>query len=124
MATATMEFEKPIYELERQIDELKKLAGQQSLNVTDEIAPLGEKLVELRTDIYRSLTPLQRVQVARSGGARAERRHGAKPLGDEAPGDADHRHGDWRGRLGGRACARRRRPRQHARELGLFGHHG
>src|SRR5947209_254483 len=66
MATATMEFEKPIAELERQIDELKKLAGEQSLDVTDEIAPLEKKLVELRADIYRSLTPLQRVQVARS----------------------------------------------------------
>ena len=66
MATATMEFEKPIYELERQIDELKKMADEQSLNVADEIVPLEKKLGELRADIYRSLTPLQRVQVARS----------------------------------------------------------
>ena len=65
MATATMEFEKPIFELERQIDELKKMAGEQSLNVVDEIVPLEKKLVELRGEIYRSLTPLQRVQVAR-----------------------------------------------------------
>ena len=66
MATATMEFEKPIAELERQIDELKKLAGEQSLDMTDEIAPLEKKLVEMRGEIYRTLTPLQRVQVARS----------------------------------------------------------
>lgn len=66
MATATMEFEKPIAELERQIDELKKMADERSLDVTTEIAPLEKKLGELRAEIYRSLTPLQRVQVARS----------------------------------------------------------
>ena len=66
MATATMEFERPIAELERQIEELKKMAGDHSLAVTDEIAPLEKKLVELRDEIYRTLTPLQRVQVARS----------------------------------------------------------
>lgn len=67
MATATsLEFERPIVELEKQIDELKKLAGDRQLSVTDEIAPLERKLSELRQEIYRNLTPLQRVQVARS----------------------------------------------------------
>jgi acetyl-CoA carboxylase carboxyl transferase subunit alpha len=68
MATATspLDFERPIYELERQIDELKRLAGDRQLSVTDEIAPLERKLLELRADIYKNLTPLQRVQVARS----------------------------------------------------------
>mgnify|MGYP003577019688 CR=1 FL=1 len=66
MATATLDFEKPIFELERQIDELKKLAGERQLNVAEEIAPLERKLAELREEIYRNLTPLQRVQVARS----------------------------------------------------------
>ncbi|HET9002607.1 MAG TPA: acetyl-CoA carboxylase carboxyl transferase subunit alpha, partial [Gemmatimonadaceae bacterium] len=66
MATATLEFEKPIFELEKQIDELKKLADEQQLDVGKEIAPLEAKLVELREEIYKSLTPLQRVQVARS----------------------------------------------------------
>jgi acetyl-CoA carboxylase carboxyl transferase subunit alpha len=66
MATATLEFEKPIFELEKQIDELKRLAGERQLDVVKEIAPLEAKLVELREEIYKSLTPLQRVQVARS----------------------------------------------------------
>src|SRR5690242_15178642 len=66
MATATLDFEKPLAELEKQIDELKRLAGDQQLNVTEEIAPLERKLSELREEIYRNLTPLQRVQVARS----------------------------------------------------------
>ena len=66
MATATLDFEKPILELEKQIDELKKLAGERQLDVAVEIAPLERKLTELREEIYRNLTPLQRVQVARS----------------------------------------------------------
>ncbi|HYC49862.1 MAG TPA: acetyl-CoA carboxylase carboxyltransferase subunit alpha [Gemmatimonadaceae bacterium] len=66
MATASLDFEKPIFELERQIDELKKLAGERQLDVAQEIAPLEKKLSTLREEIYRNLTPLQRVQVARS----------------------------------------------------------
>jgi acetyl-CoA carboxylase carboxyl transferase subunit alpha len=65
MATATMDFERPIAELEKQIDELKRLAGDRQLSVTEEIAPLERKLADLRAEIYRNLTPLQRVQVAR-----------------------------------------------------------
>ena len=66
MATATLDFEKPILELEKQIDELKRLAGDRQLDVAEEIAPLERKLSELREEIYKNLTPLQRVQVARS----------------------------------------------------------
>ncbi len=65
-AATTMEFEKPLAELERQIDELRKLAGDRQLSVNDTIAPLEQKLAELRVEIYRTLTPLQRVQVARN----------------------------------------------------------
>ncbi len=66
MATAlALDFEKPIAELERQIEDLKRLASQRSLDVGREIAPLEAKLAELRAEIYRNLTPYQRVQVAR-----------------------------------------------------------
>src|SRR6186713_1007285 len=65
-STPTLEFEKPIFELEKQIDELKKLAGDQRLHVDEEIAPLEKKLTALRQEVYRNLSPLQRVQVARS----------------------------------------------------------
>ena len=55
-----------LVELEKQIDELKRLADDRQLDVVEEIAPLERKLTELREEIYRNLTPLQRVQVARS----------------------------------------------------------
>ena len=65
MASPTMEFEKPIVELERQIEELKKTAGKRQLSVDVEIAPLERRLAELRSEVYRNLTPFQKVQVAR-----------------------------------------------------------
>ena len=65
MASYALEFEKPIAELERQIDELKRLATVRELDVQREIVPLEEKLAQLRGEVYRNLTPYQRVQVAR-----------------------------------------------------------
>ncbi|GAC1651138.1 MAG: acetyl-CoA carboxylase carboxyltransferase subunit alpha [Gemmatimonadaceae bacterium] len=65
-ATTSMEFEKPIAELERQIDELKRVAGGQSINVTGDLAPLEKKLGELHAETYKNLSPWQRVQVARN----------------------------------------------------------
>ena len=61
----TLDFEKPIEELERQIAHLRRLATERDLDVQSEIAPLERKLTELRIDIYRDLTAMQRVQVAR-----------------------------------------------------------
>jgi len=66
MATAAaLEFEKPIAELEQRIDDLKRLAGDASYGVALEIEPLEKRLTELRREIYKQLTPLQRVEVAR-----------------------------------------------------------
>jgi len=60
-----LEFEKPLLELERQIAHLRRLAVEQRLDVQAEIEPLEHRLTELRRDIYRDLSPMQRVQVAR-----------------------------------------------------------
>jgi acetyl-CoA carboxylase carboxyl transferase subunit alpha len=60
-----LEFDKPLKELERQITELKRTAVERELDVRREIAPLEQKLAELRREIYDNLTPMQRVQVAR-----------------------------------------------------------
>ena len=65
MATYTLDFERPLLELERQIDELKRVAGETAADVTKELAPLEKRLAELRAEIYKNLTAMQRVQVAR-----------------------------------------------------------
>jgi acetyl-CoA carboxylase carboxyl transferase subunit alpha len=66
MGTSALEFEKPLVEVERQIEELRRMAAEREISVDAEIAPLEKKLGELRQSIYANLTPIQRVQVARS----------------------------------------------------------
>src|SRR5437763_16031870 len=65
MATHTLDFERPLLELERQIDEMKRTAGDTAVDVSKELAALERKLAELRNEIYKNLTPMQRVKVAR-----------------------------------------------------------
>jgi acetyl-CoA carboxylase carboxyl transferase subunit alpha len=65
VGTSALEFEKPIAELERQIDELKRAAEERAVDLSAEIGPLERKLRDMRVEVYQNLTPLQRVQVAR-----------------------------------------------------------
>src|SRR2546422_11326273 len=65
MATHTLDFERPLLELERQIEEMKRVTGDTAVDVSKELAALERKLAELRGEIYKNLTPMQRVQVAR-----------------------------------------------------------
>jgi acetyl-CoA carboxylase carboxyl transferase subunit alpha len=66
MGTSALEFEKPLVEVEKQIEALRKMAAEREISVDAEVAPLERKLAELRKSIYANLTPIQRVQVARS----------------------------------------------------------
>lgn len=59
------DFEKPIIDLETEIEGLKKLSETQAVDVSSEIASLQRKLEEVRREIYGNLTPWQRVQIAR-----------------------------------------------------------
>ena len=66
MATAyTLEFEKPLLELEREIDDLKRVGSERDIDISQELEQLDTKLGMLRQHIYQHLTPIQRVQVAR-----------------------------------------------------------
>src|SRR5262245_23357117 len=60
-----LDFEKPLLELERQIEDLQKLGEEKGFDVTEEARLLQVRLNTLRHDIYSNLTPIQRVQVAR-----------------------------------------------------------
>jgi acetyl-CoA carboxylase carboxyl transferase subunit alpha len=61
----TLDFEKPLQELDRQIEELKRLGEERQIDVSTELKLLTDKLTSVREEIYRSLTPIQRVMVAR-----------------------------------------------------------
>lgn len=58
-----LDFEKPVIELEKKIEEMRNLG--QTLDLGDEIANLEKKAEELRLNIYNNLTRWQRVQIAR-----------------------------------------------------------
>ena len=61
----TLDFEKPLAELEQQIEDLQRLGRERQIDVDGELQGLQSKLESLRSDIYRNLTPMQRVQLAR-----------------------------------------------------------
>src|SRR6188508_1915183 len=60
-----LDFEKPLAELERQVEELRRISDERGMDVADEVGTLETKLATMREEIYRALTPMQRVQVAR-----------------------------------------------------------
>lgn len=61
-----LDFEKPVADLEGKIFELKKLSdGGESVDVGEEISRLEKRSAEALREIYRALTPWQKVQVAR-----------------------------------------------------------
>jgi acetyl-CoA carboxylase carboxyl transferase subunit alpha len=66
-----LDFEKPIHELEKRINDLKELAGREgedpleNLELSREIQSLEEKLDKLTREIYSKLSRWQRVRLAR-----------------------------------------------------------
>ena len=61
----TLDFEKPLLELERQIEDLQRLGDERGIDVAGEMDGLQRKLESLRGEIYGNLSPIQRVTVAR-----------------------------------------------------------
>jgi len=63
MASTTLDFEKPILELEQKIEEMRSMSDR--LDISSEISKLETKINELRNNIFENLTPWQIVQLAR-----------------------------------------------------------
>ncbi len=60
-----LEFEKPILELEKQIEELRVFSRDKNIPMEEQIHVLEQKARSLQTEIYKNLTPLQRIQIVR-----------------------------------------------------------
>ncbi|MFC1559596.1 acetyl-CoA carboxylase carboxyltransferase subunit alpha [Candidatus Margulisiibacteriota bacterium] len=60
-----LEFEKPLTELYKKIDDLKKLSKSGKIDLGTEIDAIEERIERQKKDIFSNLTPLQIVQVAR-----------------------------------------------------------
>ncbi|MFH1457774.1 MAG: acetyl-CoA carboxylase carboxyltransferase subunit alpha [Candidatus Omnitrophota bacterium] len=62
---AGLDFEKPIVELQKKIDDLRKYQELKHIDVSSEIKRLEEKRDSLKKSIYANLTAWQKIQLAR-----------------------------------------------------------
>ncbi|HBT17422.1 MAG TPA: acetyl-CoA carboxylase carboxyl transferase subunit alpha, partial [Firmicutes bacterium] len=60
-----LDFEKPLKELEKRIEEIRVFAEEKKIDMSEEIARIEDKSRKLKKEIYEKLTPWQKVQIAR-----------------------------------------------------------
>ena len=65
MAKTTLEFEKPIFELEQKLADLQAFSQHNDIDISAGIKDLEEKIESETNRVFSHLTPWQRVQVAR-----------------------------------------------------------
>ncbi len=65
MSEYALDFERPILDLEKRLEELKRLSAGSKEGLSPEIVELDKQIGELKTKVYSKLTPWQRVQIAR-----------------------------------------------------------
>ncbi|XP_004514537.1 acetyl-coenzyme A carboxylase carboxyl transferase subunit alpha, chloroplastic [Cicer arietinum] len=61
----TLDFEKPLVDLQKKIIEVRKMANETGLDFSDQILLLETKYDQALKDLYTHLTPIQRVNIAR-----------------------------------------------------------
>ena len=65
MIVAPLEFEKPLLELEKKLEDLKRHLKGQDVDADPEVKRISARIGEMKKDLYDNLTPWQRVQIAR-----------------------------------------------------------
>ena len=65
MEVQPLDFEKPILELQRRLQDLKAHSNEHAIDFDREVESMELKIRETRRDIYENLTAWQRVQIAR-----------------------------------------------------------
>lgn len=60
-----LEFEKPVFELEAKLADLRSSSAANDINLEAEVLRMEQKLEQTRREIYSNLTAWQRVQIAR-----------------------------------------------------------
>ena len=98
-----LDFEKPVADLEGQIQELKRLerADGEAMSVADEIATLEQKARDALANIYAKLSPWQKTQVARHPDRPHSKHYIAKLIEDFTPLAGDRKFGDDKAIIGG-----------------------
>ncbi len=64
-AQTLLEFEKPVVELEERLAEMKRMADESGVDVSEAVQTLEEKIQRLKEETYSNLTRWQRVQLSR-----------------------------------------------------------
>src|SRR5947208_4679154 len=65
MALHPLDFEKPILELQRRLQEIREHSDRQDVDLDSEVEAMQAKIEATRREIYDNLTAWQRVQIAR-----------------------------------------------------------
>lgn len=60
----SFDFEQPIVEINKRIDDLKKSSESSNIDLSEQVEDLEKTRDELKQKIYASLTPWQRIQIA------------------------------------------------------------
>lgn len=60
-----LDFEKPIVDIDKKIDELKKISAESGMNLNKEIETFEQQAEEYKKELYANLKPAQRLQIAR-----------------------------------------------------------
>jgi len=63
--TFLLDFEKPLYDLQGKINQIRELAEENKVDVSEQISQLETRAEQLRKEIFSSLSPAQRLQLAR-----------------------------------------------------------
>lgn len=61
----SLDFEKPIIELENKLNQMKEIASKNGKNLDNEALSLEDKIIELKKEIFSNLTRWQKVQLSR-----------------------------------------------------------
>lgn len=64
MAT-TLDFEKPILEIQRKIEELKRMSLESGIDLDKDIKTLEQEAEEFKKELFENLNPAQKIQIAR-----------------------------------------------------------
>ena len=65
MKKHSLEFEKPLMDLEKQLDEIVKSSSDSDLDFSTEIKAIEKKIENTKREVYSDLTPWQKVQLSR-----------------------------------------------------------
>lgn len=63
--TTVLDFEKPILEIQRKIEELKKMSLESGMDLNKDIETLENEAADFKKELFENLNPAQKMQIAR-----------------------------------------------------------